>query len=550
MGISPVIQAPRKVPFALREKLKDELNRMMRLNIIDKVDGPTDWVSNLVIVEKPNGKLRVCLDPRDLNQAIKRQHYQLPTAEDILSQMAGAKHFSKLDASSGYWQLKLDEQSSQLLAFHTPFSRYKFKRLPFGVNCASEIFQAEVTEILEGLEGCANAQDDIVVWGDTKDNHDRRLKNVFSRIRFSSLKLNRSKCIFGSNQIMYLGQLLTSEGVKADPRKVSAILDMPALENKSDLQRFLGMVTYLGKFVSNLSEVSAPFRVLLEKDIVWSFDTPQQQAFQELKLIITNTPVLKYFDPKLPIKVSSDASKSGLSATLEQKNGDNWYPVAFASRSMTSLETNYVQIEKEILSIVFACEHFNDFLYGQRFLVENDHKPLKDISQKPVLKSLPRIQRFLLRLQKYQFTTNYIPGKDMVVTDTLSRAYLSNTSTPEIDTSDMTRYVHFVISNLLISDDKLLKFQRETSRDPDLEKLREYTEKGWPQQKQDVDSLVHPYYKYRDEITAANGLLLRNKRIIVPTTMRQEMRTKIHAGHLGIEKITSKRSSLLARHVN
>ena len=253
----------------------------------------------------------VCLDPRDLNQAIKRQHYKLPTAKDILSQMAGTKYFSKLDASLGYWQLKLDKESSKLHAFHTPFGRYKFKRLPFGVNCASEIFQAEVTEILEGLEGCANAQDDIVVWGDTKDNHDRRLKNVLSRIRFSGYKLNRSKCIFGSNQITYLGQLLTSEGVKADPQKVSAILSMPAPENRSDLQRFLGMVTYLGKYVPNLSEVSAPLRVLLEKDIVWSFDTPQQQEFQELKLIITNAPVLKYFDPKLPIKVSSDASKSG-----------------------------------------------------------------------------------------------------------------------------------------------------------------------------------------------------------------------------------------------
>ena len=367
---SPVIQAPRQVPFALREKLKEELDRMVRLDIIDKVEGPTDWVSNLVIVEKPNGKLRVCLDPRDLNQAIKRQHYQLPTAEDILSKMAGAKYFSKLDASSGYWQLKLDEESSQLLAFHTPFGRYKFKRLPFGVNCASEIFQAEVTEILEGLEGCANAQDDIVVWGDTKDNHDRRLRNVLSRIRLSGLKLNRSKCIFGSNQITYLGQLLTSEGVKADPQKVSAIFDMPAPENKSDLQRFLGMVTYLGKFVPNLSEVSAPLRELLEKNVAWSFDTPQQQAFQELKLLITNSPVLKYFDPKLPIKVSSDASKSGLGATLEQKHGENWFPVAFASRSMNPAETNYAQIEKEILSIVFACERFNDFLYGQRFTVK------------------------------------------------------------------------------------------------------------------------------------------------------------------------------------
>ena len=230
---------------------------------------------------------------------------------------------------------------------------------------------------------------------------------------------------------------------------------MPAPENKSDLQRFLGMVTYLGKFVPNLSEVSAPLRELLEKNVAWSFDTPQQQAFQELKLLITNSPVLEYFDPKLPIKVSSDANKSGLGATLEQKHGENWFPVAFASRSMTPAETNYAQIEKEILSIVFACERFNDFLYGQRFTVENDHKPLKDIFKKPALKSPPRIQRFLLRLQKYQFSMNYTPGKDMVVADTLSRAYLTGTSAPEIDPSDMTRYVHFVLSSLPISDTKL-----------------------------------------------------------------------------------------------
>ena len=311
---------------------------------------------------------------------------------------------------------------------------------------------------------------------------------------------------------------------------------MPAPENKSDLQRFLGMVTYLGKFVPNLSEVSAPLRELLEKNLAWSFDTPQRQAFQELKLLITNSPILKYFDPKLPIKVFSDASKSGLGATLEQKHGENWFPVAFASRSMNPAETNYVQIEKEILSIVFACERFNDFLYGQRFTVENDHKPLKDIFKKPVLKSPPRIQRFLLRLQKYQFSMNYTPGKDMVVADTLSRAYLTGTSAPEIDPSDMTRYVHFVLSSLPISDTKLREFQRETSSDSTLQNVKDYVQQGWPRNKKDLDPQVQPYYQYRDEIIIANDLLLRNERIIVPNTMRPEMRTKIHAGHLGIER--------------
>ena len=347
--------------------------------------------------------MRVCLDPRDLNKAIKRHHYQLPTAEDIIARTAGAKYFSKLDASSGYWQLLLEEQSSKLLTFHSPFRRYSFKRLPFGVNCASKNFQAEVAEILEGLDGCANAQDDIFIWGDTKQSHDSRLRDVLSCIRSSGLKLNPSKCVFGVNEITYLGHRLTADGVKPDPRKISAICDMPAPKNKLELQRFLVMVTYLGKFLPNLSTITAKLRELLEKDTEWSFDTPQQQAFLTLKSTVTNSPVLKYFDPSLPIRVSSDSSKSGIGATLEQMHSDHWCPVAYASRSMTQAEIDYSQIEKEILSIVFACERFNDFLYGQDFIAENDHKPLQSLFFKPILKTPPRIQRFLLWLQKYKF---------------------------------------------------------------------------------------------------------------------------------------------------
>ena len=533
---TPVIQAPRKIPFALRNKLKVELDRMERLGVISKVNGPTDWVSNLVLVEKSSGQLRVCLDPRDLNKAIKRHHYQLPTAEDIIARTAGAKYFSKLDASSGYWQLLLDEQSSKLLTFHTPFGRYSFKRLPFGINCASEIFQAEVAEILEGLDGCANVQDDILVWGETKQSHDSRLREVLSRIRSSGLKLNPSKCVFGVDKITYLGHLLTADGVKPDPRKVSAICDMPAPRNKLELQRFLGMVTYLGKFLPNLSTTTAPLRELLEKDTDWSFDAPQEQAFLKLKSMVTDSPVLKYFDPTLPIRVSSDSSKSGIGATLEQKHGDYWCPVAYASRSMSPAECNYSQIEKEILSIVFACERFNDFLYGQDFLVENDHKPLQALFLKPILKTPPRIQRFLLRLQKYKFTMKYIPGDEMTVSDALSRAYPPDTSTPEVSKSDMTRYVHSIITNMPISNAKLLEFQNETSRDHSLQKLKEYVQNGWPEDKKALNYDVQPYYQYRHDITFAHGILLKNERIIVPKSMRAEMRTTIHAGHLGIEK--------------
>ena len=159
----PVIYPPRKVPISLHKKLKDELHRMVRLEVIQPIDKPTEWVLSLVIIEKPDGRIRVCLDLKLLNKAIKRQHYPLPTTEEIFDKMKDAHMFSKLDASSGYWQIKVDEESSKLLCFNTPFGRYKFKRLPFGIHIASEIFQNKVEQILEGLQGTANCQDDIIV---------------------------------------------------------------------------------------------------------------------------------------------------------------------------------------------------------------------------------------------------------------------------------------------------------------------------------------------------------------------------------------------------
>ena len=193
-NIKPVIHAARRVPFALKDRLKSVLDRMVNLDIIETITESTDWVSQLVIVEKPNRKLRVCLDPRDLNKAIKRQHYKLPTVEELFAEMAGAKYFTKLDASSGYWQIKVDEESSILLTFATPFGRYRFKRLPFGIHSASEIFQQTIAEIIETCEGARNSQDDIIIWGSTMEELHTRTRSVLLKIRENQLKLNKLKC--------------------------------------------------------------------------------------------------------------------------------------------------------------------------------------------------------------------------------------------------------------------------------------------------------------------------------------------------------------------
>ena len=168
----------RKIPVTLREKLKTELNRMEKLKVIVKIEEPTQWVNPIVIVEKPNGKLRICLDPRDLNTAVMREHYQLPTVEEITCRLSEAKYFTVLDASSGFWQLKLDEASTRLCTFNTPFGRYRFLRLPFGIHSAPEVFHRTVRQLFEGIEGVETYIDDLLIWGETKELHVCRLRQV------------------------------------------------------------------------------------------------------------------------------------------------------------------------------------------------------------------------------------------------------------------------------------------------------------------------------------------------------------------------------------
>ena len=532
-----MVVPPRKVPFALKDRLKKELDRMENMGIIEKVEKSTDWVNALVLVEKPNGKLRVCLDPRPLNQAIKRHHYRLPTTEEIISQMSGARFFSKLDASNGYWQIAVDDFTSDLLTFGTVFGRYKFKRMPYGIHSASEIFQLEISKIIAGCDGAANSQDDIIVWGETKEIHDERLKKVLDKIRDNGLKLNHAKCIFGATELTFLGHIMSADGVKPDPRKIEAITKMPLPTSPAELQRFLGMVNYLGKFIPNLSDETAPLRALLKKGTEFLMQKPQIDAFEKLKRQISSAPLLQFYDPNLPTRIRTDSSSVGLGAMLEQRIDDSWHPIAFASRALEKSEQNYAQIERETLSVVFGCERFHEYLYGREFIVHNDHQPLKAVFSKSIVQCPPRIQRFFLRLQKYDFSFEYAPGKTMKVADALSRASLPGK--PEIAPEDIAHHVHSIINQLPVSQSKLSQLQRETAIDPVLQTLKQYTVNGWPSD-DIIDMSVKPFYSQRHEIVYNHDLLLKGQQIIVPKSMRPEIRTLLHQGHQGIEKCKSR----------
>ncbi|XP_026016758.1 uncharacterized protein K02A2.6-like [Astatotilapia calliptera] len=242
------VTTPRRVPFPLLPKVEKEIKRMLKLGIIEEVTEPTDWCAPMVPAPKRNkDEVRVCVDLKRLNKGVKRERYILPTLDDITPKLAGAKVFSTLDASSGFWQIPLDPSCQKLTTFITPMGRFCFRRLPFGITSAPEIFQRLMSTLLKGLEGTVVVMDDILVFGANKEEHDQRLGAVLQTIKASGLKLNRSKCHFGKNELQFFGHIISADGVKPDDGKVEAIAKMPSPTNVEQLRQVLGLINYVGK---------------------------------------------------------------------------------------------------------------------------------------------------------------------------------------------------------------------------------------------------------------------------------------------------------------
>ncbi|KAL5468831.1 hypothetical protein EMCRGX_G029953 [Ephydatia muelleri] len=443
--VKPVISPPRNQPVTIRDRLKTELNKMESMGVIVAVEEPTDWVNSLVVVEKPKTKqLRICLDPRPLNKAIMREHFQLPTLDDIASRLHGAKVFSKLDANHGYWQIPLDRASQLLTTFNTPFGRYCYTRLPFGISSAQEVFQKRMYQLFGDLPGVETDIDDMLIHGRTEEEHQQRLTAVLKRCQEVHLTLNKEKCQFGVPQVTYLGHCISADGITPDENRVKAILAMPPPKDKKGVERLLGTLNYVSKFVPNMSTVTEHIRVLLGKDVPFVWTWEQEAAFENVKKLLSTAPVLAFYDVKQPVTVSCDASQTGLGAVLLQQE----CPVAYISRALSDTEQRYAQIEKELLAVVFAFEKFNQYVYGRTVSVQSDHKPLESILKKPLHHAPPRLQRMLLRLQKYDFILSYKPGKEMYIADTLSRAYTPDTTVGEMET-ELAEAVHLVRCLLL-----------------------------------------------------------------------------------------------------
>ena len=447
-NVLPVVDPPRRIPYAVQNDAKAELERMEHEGVIIRQYEPTPWVNSITIVRKPN-KTRICIDPTKLNKAVMRAHHPTKTVEEVVAQMPGAKLFSTLDANAGYWQIKLDEESSKLCTFNTPWGRYRFLRLPFGINTSGDAFNETMQEIFKDMDGVQVLADDILVHGKNPAEHNQRLKRVLETARQCGLKLNRKKCKIGCPAVEYVGHVISKDGLKPSQLHTRAITEMPNPENKEDVQRFIALVGYLQKFVPSLSDKTKPLRQLCEPKTARHWDKAHQDAFDELKTCVANAPVLKYYDVNKPITLQTDASKSGLAAVLMQDD----MPIAYGSRALDKTQENYAVIEKELLAIAFGCTKFHQYIFGkQKIRVQTDHKPLLGIMSKPIHMLSARLQRIRMRLLRYHLHIEYIPGKRNYLADALSRAHL-----PDADniTADDLHEDELEVCILNATDEKL-----------------------------------------------------------------------------------------------
>lgn len=326
-----------------------------------------------MVIFRKDQKVRVCLDPTDVNKNIIRRYFPLRTLEEISTKVKSSKYFTILDCRRGFWQIKVSKRTSKYLTMSTPWGR-----LPFGLASAPEVFQDLISMVLDGLENTECSMDDILIHADTQEQLAEITNKVIRRIDEVGLKLNQEKCQFNQESVKFLGHVLSSKGLSPDPEKIEAIKNLKTPENVEQLQRILGMTKYLSKFINNLSAKTEPLRKLLKKEVEWVWTEHEDQAFNDLKKAFCTYPVLRFYDVNEDVKLQVDASSKSFGCCLLQKD----QPVGYGSTALTPAEENYPQIEKEeAAAIRYACNKFHEYIYGKKLEIESDHNRWKQFSE-------------------------------------------------------------------------------------------------------------------------------------------------------------------------
>ena len=543
----------RRMPFVVRQEVARQLRKMQEVGVIQPSNSP--WASPVVMVRKKDGTHRFCIDYRALNTVTKPDLFPLPRIDDLLDQLGNARFFSTLDLASGYWQIRVHQNSREKTAFITPQGLFEFQVMPFGLTNAPAVFQRLMQQVLAGLNPDEGPDfvvvyiDDILVFSQTLEDHLEHLERVMERLEAASLKLKPAKCRFARHEVEYLGHQVTPEGLKTNDRLVAAVQDFPQPQNIRDARRFLGMSSYYRRFIPQFANIAQPLHSLTRKGASFHWSSECQEAFDTLKHKLTTAPVLAYPSCEKPYTMETDASLSGLGVVLSQVQDDGkLHPVAYASRSLSKSERNYSVTELETLAVVWAVTHFCPYLYGQTVTVLTDHSAVKAVLGTPnpsgkharwwtkVYGAGVREVNIVYRAGKLNQSADALsrsPAVDVVPEESGSKAVVAVVQAEE-DQSDS-------ISSLLREPAQEgltpCSFAEEQSRDPELQEIIAFLKtRELPMEEKRARRIALQgslFMLEEDTLYYVDPKLDHRRRIAVPSHLKQQILQENHASGMG-----------------
>jgi transposase InsO family protein len=430
----PVYVKPYRLPTAMKPEISRQIKNMLDEDIIEPAS--SDWNSPILLVPKKSDnntkKWRLVIDYRKVNNVIQDDKFPLPNIVEILDSLSGAIYFSHLDLQQSYYQTALDEDSRNITSFSTSQGQFRMKRLPMGLKLSASAFSRVMSIAMSGLsyEKCFIYMDDLVVFGRNIDQHNKNLTDVLQRLRKVNLKVNPQKCEFLKTQLLYLGHIVSAQGVLPDPEKTRVLKDYPAPTTIDEVRRFVAFCNYYRKFIPGFATITLPLNKLCRKNVTFNWTDECKQAFMSLKEKLISPPILQYpdFSDSNEFVLQTDASGKAIGSVLCNKD---LRPIAYASRTLNKAELNYPTIHKELLAVTWSVKHYRPYLFGKYFTIMTDHKPLLYLFSMKDPSS--RLIKFRLQLEEYDYKVVYIRGKDNVGADALSRVTITSDELKNIE---------------------------------------------------------------------------------------------------------------------
>jgi hypothetical protein len=423
-GASPIAKPGFRMSPKELDSLKAELDDQLDKGFIRPSQSP--WAAPVLFAKKKDGSLRLCIDYRGLNSVTVKNRYPPPRTDELFDRLQGATVFSKLDLTNGYYQIRVKQGDIPKTAFRTRYGNFEYLVMPFGLTNAPATFQATMNDIFKSLldQFVVVYLDDILVFSKNEDEHVEHLSEVLTVLAKNKFQVKLSKCQFLCDSIVFLGHIVSAQGIHVDPEKTIAIENWPAPTNLRQLQSFLGLVGYYRKFINNFAGICRCLFNLLQKDTKFQWGPHEEHAFSHLKRRITSAPILKLPDFGKKFYVTTDASGSSIGGFLSQEYDEQLLPIAFESRSLSAPEKNYAVHELEALAIIYCFKKWRCYLEGSQTVVKTDHKSLKHLLTQPQLSR--RMARWVEYLAQFNFEIEYLAGKENVVADALSRLAVIN----------------------------------------------------------------------------------------------------------------------------